>query len=57
MKTPIVVRVNKMTIFHPPLNICVSTCPHYPNEEVQNIWEGLGTISCPLVNIKFDLKV
>ena len=19
---------------------CVSTCPHYPNEQVQNIWEG-----------------
>ena len=35
-----VVRVITTTIFILPLNISVATCPHYPNEEVRNIWEG-----------------
>ena len=34
--------------FIPPLNISVSTCPYYPNEEVQNIWEGSGSNKLPI---------
>jgi len=45
---PIVVRVNTTSIFHPPLNISVSTCPHYPNDENLNIREESEADKLPI---------
>jgi hypothetical protein len=59
-ETPIVVHVNKMTIFHPPLKyLCLNT--HHvlttPMKRCRTSEKGRGPTRLPLRTVNFDLKV
>jgi hypothetical protein len=42
-KTQLLFMSIRQHFFISPLNISVSTCPHYPHDEDLNIWEGSGS--------------